>query len=81
MLKIENKGLTCISKNLVSFEIIDQIECGWNSHVVIQSIPSESLCPVDKQCSAFQSILDLISFNSELILVESLKIDWTFLNP
>ena len=73
--KFENKRLLCICKNLVSFEIIAEIQCGWDSHAVIQSIRCGFLCPVDKQCFEFQSILDLMLFNSELILAEPLKID------
>ena len=65
--KFENRKLFCTCKNLVSFEIIDEIECDWGSHVVIQCPQWESLYSADKQCPAFQSVLDLIPYNSGLI--------------
>lgn len=63
--KFQNK-LKCICKNHVIFDIIDDIECDWGNHTVIQCPDCEELFSIDKKCPAFQSIENLIELNVDL---------------
>jgi hypothetical protein len=63
--KFQNK-LHCICNEDVVFEIINDIECDWGIHTVIQCPKCEELFSVDCECPAFQSTLKLISFNQNL---------------
>jgi hypothetical protein len=63
--KFQNK-LQCICKNHVVFEIIDEIECDWGFHTVIQCPTCQELFSVDKKCPAFQNIFELLKNNSKL---------------
>ncbi|MDH3204579.1 MAG: hypothetical protein OEL81_07880 [Nitrosopumilus sp.] len=63
--KFQNK-VNCICNVDVIFEIIDDIECDWGAHTVIQCPNCEELFSIDIQCPAFQSISKLIENNPEL---------------
>jgi len=63
--KFQNK-LRCICTNNVLFEMIDEIECDWGFHTVIQCPNCEELFSVDKKCPAFQNILLLLKNNTTL---------------
>jgi hypothetical protein len=63
--KFQNK-LHCICSEDVVFEIIDNIECDWGNHTVIQCPKCEELFSVDCECPAFQNALKLIPFNEHL---------------
>jgi len=63
--KFENK-LRCICNNEVVFEIIDEIECNWGFHSVIQCPKCQELFSIDTKCPAFQSIFELLKNNPEL---------------
>ena len=52
--KFQNK-LHCICNEDVIFEIIDDIECDWGNHTVIQCPQCEELFSIDCECPAFQS--------------------------
>ena len=60
------KTLQCICNNKVSFEIIDNVECDWGDHIVIQCPICEELFSTDKKCPAFQDILKLLKNNPQL---------------
>ena len=64
--KFQNK-LRCICNNDVIFEIINEIECDYGSHVVVQCTHCEELFTVNKKCSAFQNIFELLKNNPELL--------------
>ena len=64
--KFQNK-LRCTCNNDVIFEIINEIECDYGSHVVVQCLHCEELFTVDKKCSAFQNIFELLKNNPELL--------------
>ncbi len=63
--KFQNK-LRCICNEDVIFEIIDNIECDWGNHTVIQCPKCEELFSVDCECPAFQNILKLLELNIQL---------------
>ena len=63
--KFQNK-LHCICNEDVNFEIIDDIECDWGNHTVIQCPKCEELFSVDCECPAFQNALKLIHYNENL---------------
>ena len=63
--KFQNK-LHCLCNEDVIFEIIDDIECDWGSHAVIQCPKCEELFSIDCECPAFQNALKLTSFNENL---------------
>ena len=65
MSKFQNK-LQCICNDNVFFEIIDEIECNWGIHIVIQCSNCKKLFSVDKKCPAFQNIFELLKNNPEL---------------
>ena len=60
------KKLTCVCKNIVTFEVIPEIECDWGSHTVIQCPKCEELFSIDKKCPAFETIEKLWKENVEL---------------
>ena len=66
MLKKFSDPVRCMCDQLVEFEIIDEIECDWGSHVVIQCPNCEELFSVDKRCPAFGDVLDLDDKNTGL---------------
>ena len=72
--KFQNK-LHCICNEDVIFEIIDDIECDWGNHTVIQCPKCEELFSVDCECPAFQNALKLIPFNENLFSDEQ-KLDY-----
>ncbi len=55
--------LQCICDERVVFDIIEDVECDWGSHILIQCPRCEELFSTDKECPAFQNILKL-SFNN-----------------
>lgn len=63
--KFENK-IRCICANEVFFEIINDVECDWGAHTVIQCPNCEELFSLDKKCPAFQNILELLKNNNQL---------------
>ena len=63
--KFQNK-LHCICNEDVNFEIIDDIECDWGNHTVIQCPKCEELFSVDCECPAFQNAMKLIHYNENL---------------
>ena len=63
--KFKNK-LKCICNNVVVFEIIDDVECDWGIHTLIQCPKCEELFTVDKKCPAFQNIELLFKNNNGL---------------
>jgi len=69
--KFKNK-LQCTCKNVVTFEIIDDIECDWGIHVVIQCPNCEELFSIDNQCPAFQNISKLVNSNTGLFSKDEL---------
>ena len=63
--KFQNK-LQCVCSNDVIFEIIDNVECDWGIHTVIQCPVCEELFSIDKKCPAFQNVMALLKNNSKL---------------
>ena len=63
--KFQNK-LYCICNEHVIFDVIDEIECDWGVHSVVQCPKCEELFSTDKECPAFQNILKLLSNNPSL---------------
>jgi hypothetical protein len=63
--KFQNR-LNCTCNQHVIFDIIEDIECDWGSHTVIQCPKCEDLFSVDKKCLAFKSIEDLLKINHVL---------------
>ncbi len=69
--KFQNK-LHCICNEDVVFEIIEDIECDWGTHLVIQCPKCEELFSADCECPAFGNILN---YPCELFLyISSLSI-------
>jgi hypothetical protein len=68
--------LKCICNNDVIFEIIDDVECDWGSHSIIQCPNCEELFSVDKKCPAFQNINPLLNLNPELFTKQE-QIDYS----
>ena len=66
MLKKFSESRRCICNELVEFETIDEIECDWGVHVVIQCPKCEALFTVDTECPAFGNVLDLENTNRGL---------------
>jgi len=67
MNKFSTLTLQCSSCNAeVIFDQIDDIECDWGLHKVIQCPNCEELFSIDCACPAFSSLLDLIKLNDTL---------------
>lgn len=64
--KFQNK-IHCICNEHVIFELINNIECDWGNHTVIQCPKCEELFSIDCECPAFQNILKLIPLNEQLL--------------
>ena len=69
--KFKNK-LKCICNDVVIFEIIDDIECDWGNHVVVQCPNCEKLFRIDSLCSAFQNVSELLNKNLGLYSEEEI---------
>ncbi|MGI0057337.1 MAG: hypothetical protein ACREAK_08190 [Nitrosarchaeum sp.] len=68
MNKFVDRLLQCSSCNVkVIFDLIDDIECDWGSHIVIQCPNCEELFSIDQRCPAFSSLLDLFELNDDLL--------------
>ena len=66
--KFTNTTLQCSSCNQnVIFELIEDIECDWGMHNVIQCPNCEELFSIDTKCPAFQDLLNLHACNIELL--------------
>ena len=63
--KFQNK-LKCICNEEVIFELIDDIECDWGNHSIIQCPNCEELFSIDKKCPAFQTMELLLKKNKTL---------------
>jgi hypothetical protein len=63
--KFQNK-LLCTCNESVLFEIIEDIECDWGSHDVIQCPKCEEIFSIDCKCPSFQNILKLLTYNESL---------------
>jgi len=63
--KFQNK-LKCICNKEVIFELIDDIECDWGNHSIIQCPNCEELFSIDKKCPAFQTMELLLEKNKTL---------------
>ena len=63
--KFQNK-LHCICNVDVVFEIIEDVECDWGTHFVIQCPKCEELFSADCECPAFGNILQLTQKNNLL---------------
>ena len=63
--KFQNQ-LHCICNEHVIFDVIDEIECDWGFHTVIQCPKCEELFSIDKKCPAFQTIEILLNKNIKL---------------
>ena len=72
--KFQNK-LHCVCDEQVIFDIIEDVECDWGSHVLIQCPRCEELFSTDKKCPAFQNILKL-SFNNPLLYSKQEELEY-----
>ena len=76
MNKFVDHLLQCSSCNVkVIFDLIDDIECDWGSHIVIQCPNCEELFSIDQRCPAFSSLLDLFELNDDLLSQQE-KLDY-----
>ncbi|MHA7647192.1 hypothetical protein [Nitrosopumilus sp. S4] len=66
MIKKFEQRLQCICNDYVIFELIDEIECDWGSHTVIQCPNCEELFSIDKKCPAFSDVEKLSKTNNGL---------------
>ena len=66
LLKKFSEKRKCTCNELVEFETIDEIECDWGIHVVIQCPKCEELFSIDTECPAFRSVLELENTNMGL---------------
>ena len=68
MKKFDNLLLECSSCNVKAiFDLIDDIECDWGSHTVMQCPNCEELFSIDNPCSAFSSMIVLLELNPGLL--------------
>ncbi|MCA9827479.1 MAG: hypothetical protein KC444_03685 [Nitrosopumilus sp.] len=65
--------MACTCNRRVTFDVVDDIECDWGSHTVIQCPECEELFSVDRQCPAFRSVGDLLKVNRDLYSQEELS--------
>ena len=63
--KFQNR-LKCICQDHVIFNAIDDVECDWGIHTLVQCPKCEELFSIDVKCHAFQSIIELSTYNDEL---------------
>lgn len=69
MKKFDNLLLECSSCNVKAiFDLIDDIECDWGYHVVIQCPNCEELFSIDNLCPAFSSMIALLELNPDLFI-------------
>jgi len=63
--RFQNK-LHCVCDEHVIFDVINEIECDWGSHTVVQCPNCEELFSIDVECPAFQNVLNLLKNNPTL---------------
>ena len=68
-------NLKYICNNYVIFNMIDNIECDWGDHTVIQCSNYDELFSIDKKYDAFQSLEQLFKLNIGLF-TEKEKFDY-----
>jgi hypothetical protein len=68
--------LKCICNNDVIFEMINDVECDWGTHSIIQCPNCEELFSVDKKCPAFLDVNQLLKLNLELFTKQE-EIDYS----
>jgi len=65
--RISEKKITCSScGSSVIFELIEGIECDWGIHDVIQCPNCQELFSLDRQCRAFEDLMNLSRHNDDL---------------
>ena len=63
-----DKSWICSSCNTkIEFELINDVECDWGIHNLIQCPNCGELFSIDKPCFAFQNITELAKANEHLI--------------
>ena len=70
------QNIKCICGEYVKLELIDDIECDWGNHVVIQRPGCQELFSIDNSCPAFHDVLDLEKNNFKLFSDKE-KFDYT----
>jgi len=65
LVKFKNK-VKCTCKEHVLFDVVEDIECDWGSHTVLQCPKCEELFSIDKRCPAFNSVEELLKINPVL---------------
>ncbi|MSV27081.1 MAG: hypothetical protein CK527_04160 [Nitrosarchaeum sp.] len=64
----DNNQLECSScHDKVIFDFIEEIECDWGIHQVIQCPNCEELFSIDQKCPAFSNFNDLFELNLNLL--------------
>ena len=48
------------------FEIINDVECDWGTHIILQCPKCEELFSLDKKCPAFGDMFSLLANNKSL---------------
>jgi len=56
---------TCITK--VTFVKIEDVECDYGIHTLVQCPNCEELFSIDGPCNAFQNLLELADYNSGIL--------------
>jgi hypothetical protein len=57
------------------FDVVEDIECNWGSHTVIQCPKCEELFSTDKKCPTFKSVEALLK-NNPLLFSEDEQYDY-----
>lgn len=71
LLDITKNKIQCSSCNQnVFFDLIIDIECDWGIHDIIQCPNCQELFSIDKQCQAFQDVLNLLVHTPNLLSEE-----------
>jgi hypothetical protein len=72
--KFQN-DVKCTCNEHVMFDVVEDIECNWGSHTVIQCPKCEELFSTDKKCPAFKSVEALLK-NNPLLFSEDEQYDY-----
>ena len=64
---LKNKLRCSTCDKTVFFELVQDIECDWGVHDVIQCPNCQELFSIDKQCVAFQDVFNLLTHFPDLL--------------
>ncbi|MDX1596596.1 MAG: hypothetical protein R3327_06620 [Nitrosopumilaceae archaeon] len=80
--KLLKNKLVCSSCNRSTmFLLVDDVECDYGIHTLIQCPKCQELFSIDGPCNAFESLLMLVKFNPKILSDDYIRTYATSVHP